>query len=276
MEPPREPNHHMKTYIVDSFTDTPFHGNPAGVCLVEEQLTDDFMLSIARELGLSETAFIERQHKPDVYLIRYFSPKMEIRLCGHAALASAKVLFTTHNLDVVRFFNRDNLELVTSRSGGDVKMEFPVYDTRPATVPAAMLAALGVDTVENVVYNEETKILLLEIRNPTTLADLDPDFTALVASHNSINGVLVTAPSQEGEFDFHSRYFWPWSGTDEDPATGGTHTFLTPYWSTRLGKTKMKSFQSSRRTGQMVVELIYNKLFITGPAVIVFEGELKG
>jgi len=274
MEPPREPNHHMKTYIVDSFTDTPFHGNPAGVCLVEEQLADDFMLSIARELGLSETAFIERQHEPDVYLIRYFSPKMEIRLCGHATLASAKVLFTTHNLDVVRFFNRDNLELVTSRSGGDVKMEFPVYDTRPATVPAAMLAALGVDTVENVVYNEETKILLLEIRNPTTLAHLDPDFTALVASHNSINGVLVTAPSQEGEFDFHSRYFWPWSGTDEDPATGGTHTFLTPYWSTRLGKTKMKSFQSSRRTGQMVVELIYNKLFIIGSAVIVFEGEL--
>ena len=153
-------------------------------------------------------------------------------------------------------------------------MEFPVYETRPAAAPPALLAALGIEAVKNSVYNEETKILLLEIADPEELAHLDPDFAALLRSHNSINGVLVTTPSEGDGYDFHSRYFWPWSGTNEDPVTGGTHTFLAKYWASRLGKTKMKSFQSSKRTGFMDVELVDGKLQIQGQAVIVFEGRL--
>jgi predicted PhzF superfamily epimerase YddE/YHI9 len=153
-------------------------------------------------------------------------------------------------------------------------MEFPIYDTRPMDAPPAMLAALKIESVKNAVYNEETKILLLEIGNTAELANLDPDFAALLRSHNSINGVLVTAPSEGDGYDFHSRYFWPWSGTNEDPVTGGTHTFLAKYWASRLGKTKMKSFQSSKRTGFMDVELIDGKLQIQGQAIIVFEGQL--
>jgi len=264
----------MRTFIVDSFTDTPFKGNPAGVCIIGSQLSDKRMLQIAQELNLSETAFLSPLESGGAFAIRYFSPKMEIPLCGHATLASAKVIFSTHKLSEVHFINIQSLDLSATESNGQIVMEFPVYETRPAAAPPALLAALGIEAIKNSVYNEETRILLLEIADPEELAGLDPDFAALHRSHNSINGVLVTAPSERDGYDFHSRYFWPWSGTNEDPVTGGTHTFLAKYWASRLRKTKMKSFQSSRRTGFMDVELVDGKLRIQGQAVIVFEGRL--
>ena len=267
-------DHRVRTFIVDSFTDTPFKGNPAGVCLVDSQLSDESMLHIAQELNLSETAFLSPRESNGAFSIRYFSPKMEIPLCGHATLASAKVVFSIHKVDEVHFINIQNLDLSAKESDGQIVMEFPVYETRPAEAPPALLAALGVKAIKNSVYNEETKILLLEIADAEELAGLEPDFAALQRSHNSINGVLVTAPAVADGDDFHSRYFWPWSGTNEDPVTGGTHTFLAKYWASRLGKTKMKSFQSSKRTGFMEVELVGDKLRIHGQAVIVFEGQL--
>lgn len=264
----------IRTFIVDAFTDTPFKGNPAGVCIIGSHLSNERMLEIAQELNLSETAFLSPLESGNSFGIRYFSPKMEIPLCGHATLASAKIIFSTHELNEVHFINIQNLDLYANQSNGQIVMEFPIYETRPADAPPALLAALGIEAIRNSVYNEETKILLLEIESPEELADLDPDFAALLRSHDSINGVLVTAPSAGTDYDFHSRYFWPWSGTNEDPVTGGTHTFLANYWASRLGKTKMKSFQSSKRTGSMDVELVDGKLQIKSQAVIVFEGQL--
>ena len=264
----------MRTFIVDAFTDTPFKGNPAGVCLVDSQLSDERMLQIAQELNLSETAFLSPLESGGVFLIRYFSPKMEIALCGHATLASAKVIFSLNDLNEVHFINIQNLDLSAKELDGQIEMEFPVYETQPADAPPALLSALGINAIKNSVYNEETKILLLEIADAEELAGLDPDFAALQRSHNSVNGVLVTAPARTDGYDFHSRYFWPWSGTNEDPVTGGTHTFLAKYWSSRLGKTRMKSVQSSKRTGFMDVELVAGKLRIRAQAVIVFEGRL--
>jgi PhzF family phenazine biosynthesis protein len=263
----------MRTFIVDSFTDTPFKGNPAGVCMIDSQLSDERMLHIAQELNLSETAFLSPL-EPGAFAIRYFSPKMEIPLCGHATLASAKVIFSLQKLNEVHFINIQGLDLSAREFEGQIVMEFPVYATRPADAPQALLDALGVKAIRNSVYNEETKILLLEIADAEELAGLDPDFVALQRSHNSIKGVLVTAPGGTDGYDFHSRYFWPWSGTNEDPVTGGTHTFLAKYWASKLGKTRMKSFQSSRRTGFMDVELVDDKLLIQAQAVIVFEGRL--
>jgi PhzF family phenazine biosynthesis protein len=263
----------MKTFIVDAFTDTPFKGNPAGVCLVESPLGNQRMLEIAQELNLSETAFLQPLNC-GAYSVRYFSPKMEIPLCGHATLGSAKVIFSTLGLHEVRFLNIQSLELSAQSSNGKIVMEFPIYETRPADAPPALLAALGVKAVSNVAYNEETHILLLELASSDEVAGLEPDFTDLLQSHTSINGVLVTAASGSDGYDFHSRYFWPWSGTNEDPVTGGSHTFLAKYWSSRLGKTKMRSFQASKRTGFMDVELRDGKLQIQGQAVIVFEGRL--
>ena len=264
----------MKTFIVDSFTDRPFKGNPAGVCIVGSQLSDERMLRIAQELNLSETAFLSPLESAGAFAIRYFSPKMEIPLCGHATLASAKVIFSINKLNEVHFINIQNLDLSAKELDGQIVMEFPVYETRPADAPPALLAALGVKAIKNSVYNEETKILLLEIGDTEELAGLDPDFVALQRSHNSINGVLVTAPAGTDGYDFHSRYFWPWSGTNEDPVNGGTHSFLAKDWASRLCKTRMKSFQSSKRTGFMDVELVADKLRIQGQAVIVFEGRM--
>jgi PhzF family phenazine biosynthesis protein len=267
----------IETYIVDSFTDKPFKGNPAGVCILKEELTNKQMQSIAKELGLSETAFIIQIDKQNTYSIRYFSPIMEIPLCGHATLASSKVLFEINpKMDIIHFKNIQNLDLLISKSGDKIEMEFPIYDTVPQDAPDELLNALGLDKIANSEYNKETNILLLEIESSEVLINLSPDFERLKRSHNSINGVLVTAISKRNNYDFESRYFWPWSGTNEDPVTGGTHTFLAKYWSTRLKKNKMNSYQCSERAGFMEVNLIdAEKLTIKSEAQIILSGVLR-
>ena len=266
----------IETYIVDSFTDEPFKGNPAGVCMVPQPLSDEQMQAIAKELGLSETAFIHKMENQDTYSIRYFSPVMEIPLCGHATLAASKVLFEiAPEIATIHFTNIQDLDLMIRKDGHTIEMEFPIYDTHPQHAPAELLDALGIEAIINSEFNKETHILLLEIQSSVLLENLSPNFERLIQSHHSINGVLVTAISQRDDFDFESRYFWPWSGTNEDPVTGGTHTFLAKYWSKRLKKKKMNSFQCSERTGFMEVELISDdKLVIKSQAQIVFKGEL--
>lgn len=267
----------IETYIVDSFTDKPFKGNPAGVCILTSELSDDEMQSIAKELGLSETAFVNKLIDQNKYSIRYFSPKTEIPLCGHATLAASKVLFEKNeNLSKINFINIQKLDLKIQRNGEDILMEFPIYKTQPQDTPMELLIALGIEKIMNSEYNCETKILLLEIEDCKILRSLTPDFEKLKISHNSINGVLITSLSDKSNYDFESRYFWPWSGTNEDPVTGGTHTFLAKYWGDRLNKKKMNSFQCSERTGFMELELINDsKLTIKSKAQIVLKGELS-
>ena len=267
----------IETYIVDSFTDKPFKGNPAGVCVLNQKLTDEQMQSIAKELGLSETAFITLINKPNKYSIRYFSPVMEIPLCGHATLASSKVLFEINpKITDIHFKNIQDLDLMIKKHQEKIEMEFPVYDTIPQNTPDELLKALGIEKILNSEFNKETNILLIEIESCQLLNNLSPNFEKLRASHNSINGVLITAISDKNDFDFESRYFWPWSGTNEDPVTGGTHTFLAKYWATRLNKKKMNSFQCSERSGFMEVELISeSKLTIKSEAQIILKGELR-
>lgn len=267
----------IETYIVDSFTDKPFEGNPAGVCVLNKELTNKQMLSIAKELGLSETAFITQISNSNKYSIRYFSPIKEIPLCGHATLAASKVLFEKNeSLSQIHFVTIQKLDLTIVRSGESIVMEFPIYATTPQAVPRELLTALGVEKIVNSEYNNETKILLLEIEECKTLRNLMPDFEQLKKSHNSINGVLVTSLSDKTNYDFESRYFWPWSGTNEDPVTGGTHTFLAKYWGNKLNKTKMNSFQCSERTGFMELELISDsKLTIKSKAQVVLKGEFR-
>ena len=267
----------IETYIVDSFTDQPFKGNPAGVCVLNQKLSDNQMQSIAKELGLSETAFINQVDNQDKYSIRYFSPILEIPLCGHATLASAKVLFEINpEIDKIHFQNIQNLDLMIRKYGHKIEMEFPIYDTIPQNAPVELLNALGIEKILNSEFNKETNILLLEIESSKLLNNLTPDFEKLKRSHSSINGVLITAISQRNDFDFESRYFWPWSGTNEDPVTGATHTFLAKYWGSRLNKTKMNAYQCSERTGFMEVELVSDKILtIKSEAQIVLKGELR-
>ncbi len=261
----------MKTYFVDSFTNEKFKGNPAAVCLPEKDLDSETMQSIAAEIGFSETAFV-KQIKENIYSIRFFSPKTEIPLCGHATLASSKIIFSTTSFENITFINCNNVELFIEKEAYKIKMQFPVYETEAIEVPQKLLDALGIAATKAKRYSPNNKIILLEIESARELANLKPDFTALINSHNGISGVLVTALSDNNNFDFHYRYFWPWAGTNEDPVTGGVQTFLTKYWATKLNKTKFDAYQSSLRTGTMSTELVDNKVYIFGEAVIVLEG----
>lgn len=264
----------METYIVDAFTSKAFKGNPAGVCIVTESVSQNLMQSIAQELNLSETAFLTHISGNN-YSIRYFSPMMEIPLCGHATLASAKVLFENSELEKIQFTTYENLNLIVKKAKDAICMEFPTYGLEQAEVNPKMLEALGIDNINYCGFNKENNILVLEISDPTTLANLTPNFSELINTHNSISGVAVTAKDTSGNFDFQSRFFWPWSGSNEDPVTGVIHTFLTPYWGENLGKSKMKALQSSKRTGVLNLELTENNtLILKGEAVIVLKGNL--
>lgn len=265
----------MKTFLVDAFTTEPFKGNPAGVCFAEQELSDDTMLQIAKELGYSETAFIRSTDKTNTYAIRYFSPKKEIPLCGHATLASAKIIFRNAVEKEIHFITTEGLDLLVAVHGNEFTMQFPVYETTAVTVPITMLDALELKTVTHSVYSPKNKIVLLEIENTQILSGLKPNFNSLVSSYDGINGVLVTARSETQDYDYHYRYFWPWAGTNEDPVTGGVQTFLAKYWAERLHKNKMKAYQSSARTGSMNVELQEHKVLVTGQAVIILEGNLQ-
>jgi PhzF family phenazine biosynthesis protein len=262
----------MKTYFVDSFTSEKFKGNPAAVCLPDTELEADTMQKIATEIGFSETAFI-RQIIDNKYSIRFFTPKVEIPLCGHATFASSKIVFDTTSFDNIKFINCNNVELFIEKIGNKIKMQFPVYDTEEIDVPKSMLDALGISEIVNKRYSPINKIILVEIESAISLANLKPNFTALINSYTGINGVLVTAVSDSESFDFHYRYFWPWAGTNEDPVTGGIQTFLTKYWVTKLNKTKLNAYQSSLRTGTMNTELLQDKVCILGEAVTVLEGQ---
>lgn len=264
----------MKTFIVDSFTNKMFKGNPAGVCIINEPVSDSLKQNIAAELGFSETAFIQKKNEEN-YSITFFTPLKEISLCGHATLAAAKILFSQEKLDAITFHNREGIELKVFKNNNGITMTFPSYQTVKKEIPRQLLEALGIDRAIEVCFNEELKIILIEIKNCMTLELLRPDFVALVNSYKGIDGVLVTAQDNNNGFDFCYRYFWPWAGTNEDPVTGAVQTFLTPYWSSKLGRTRLKAYQCSARTGIMTTELKDGEVKIFGEAVIVMEGNLK-
>ena len=261
-------------YTVDSFTNQPFKGNPAGVCLLEESIPEELMQSIAAELNLSETAFI--CESANELSIRYFSPLQEIPLCGHATLASAKILFDKKGINQITFTTYSGVRLNCKKVGEKIAMDFPRYPlVAEQNVPQLLVQALGLDGFLEACYNKENNILMLVIKNYESVINISPNFTELVASHDKINGVLVTAKG-DSDFDFYSRYFWPWSGNNEDPVTGATHTFMAPYWSEKLGKSTLKSFQASKRTGILDIEIeSENQLKILGEAVVIMEGQLS-
>jgi PhzF family phenazine biosynthesis protein len=264
----------MKTYFADSFTNEPFKGNPAAVCFPESELQDAIMQNIAAEIGFSETAFV-RHIADHRYNIRFFTPKQEIPLCGHATLAASTIIFNTTQLERICFLNCEGVVLDIWKSNGQIAMQFPVYDTEAITVPMSLLLALGINSFEHSRYSPKNKIILIEIKGTAALAGLQPDFPALIQSYSGINGVLVTAQSENTVYDFHYRYFWPWAGTNEDPVTGGVQTFLTKYWAMRLRKNLLRAFQSSNRTGSMTTELQEGRVIIYGEAITILEGQFK-
>jgi len=265
----------ITSFIIDSFTDAPFKGNPAAVCFVEDALTPAQMQNIALEFGLSETAFVSPISESS-FSIRYFSPKMEIDLCGHATLAAIKALSHAGRVGTsVRFITGAGLELTADIKGEVIDMHFPVFTTEGSEAPQALQTALGLSGVINAELCAGIKSLLIEIDDVDLLRKLSPDYSALIASHTGIDGVCVTARSDQTDYDFESRYFWPWSGTNEDPVTGAAHSMLAPYWHARLGKASMRAFQCSARGGVMDLNLTPNEgLIICAQAQVTLKGEL--
>ncbi len=254
---------------VDAFTSRPFAGNPAAVCVLQETAPDDWMRNVAMEMNLSETAFLVPEN--DGYRLRWFTPAVEVDLCGHATVASAHVLWEDGHLPAgaqARFYTRSGL-LLADRRGDWIELDFPAKAATPAEPPAGLLPALG---VQPKAVSRNQFDYLVEVGTEEIVRRMSPDFTAL--GKLEARGIIVTARASTEGFDFVSRFFGPAVGVDEDPVTGSAHCALAPYWGERLGKTAMTGYQASARGGVVRVTLKGDRVLIGGQAVTVMRGEL--
>jgi PhzF family phenazine biosynthesis protein len=259
----------VKIYQVDAFTNTPFAGNPAGVCILQEPAGEGWMSKVAREMNLSETAFLVP--KADGYDLRWFTPAVEVDLCGHATLASAHILWEREVLGLDReahFHTRSGL-LTACKRRSWIEMNFPAKPERPADMPPGMEDALGVKASYIGVSQFD---YLVEVESETIVRELSPNISRLESM--PVRGVIVTSRAASDEYDFVSRFFAPAVGIAEDPVTGSAHCCLAPYWSKRLGKTEMTAYQASPRGGVVKVRMEGDRVILAGQAVTVLLGEL--
>mgnify|MGYP003606928237 CR=1 FL=1 len=267
----------MKVYIIDAFTTEAFKGNPAGVCIVESEISVETMQSIATELNLSETAFITPSNDSGTeYSIRYFTPTVPIDFCGHATLAAAKVILHKMEKSVVHFTTFHNLKISAMHSGENIKMTFPLYDSADYIPNEDLYEALGITNVITTKYAEELDMVVIEVADKDTLQNLKPDFVKLAKTSKKFKAVIVTSKSNDSTYDFYSRCFCSWIGIDEDPVTGSSHSILAKYWNKILYKKEMVAFQASKRGGSMQLKIISDKeLDVTCNAKIIVEGILN-
>ena len=265
----------IQTYIVDAFTNEPFKGNPAGICLLEKLISKKAMQSIAGELNLSETAFLLKNNSHH-YTIRYFTPTVEVDFCGHATLASSKVIFDKLGNKNVNFTTTKGLELNAKQEHEFIKMKFPLYETIEYVPNKDLYDAFGIKNPESTRFAPNLDMLIIEVKDKQTLLDIKPNFQKAIESSQSIKEVVVTTKSVDRDYDFYSRCFCPWVGIDEDPVTGASHSVLAKYWGDRLNKREMSAYQLSKRGGFLKLKLISNtELEVRSNAQIVFEGEIN-
>lgn len=256
----------MKMYIIDAFTDTLFSGNPAAVCPLDKWLPDTAMQLIAFENNLAETAFIVKEDAG--YRIRWFTPEVEVDLCGHATLASAHVLFNYYLQDETEIaFNSRSGVLKVTKNEKLLVLDFPVDSYEPVELTGRVVDCFNIKPVET--YKGKTDYLLV-FRTEFEIEMIIPHYENIAALGG--RGVIITAPGRDA--DFVSRFFAPQSGINEDPVTGSAHTTLTPYWANKLGKTKLTALQLSRRGGKLVCELKNDRVFISGNAMTYLVGEI--
>jgi PhzF family phenazine biosynthesis protein len=256
-------------YQVDAFTDRPFSGNPAGVCILPEPAGEGWMQNTAREMNLSETAFLVKQK--DGYDLRWFTPAVEVDMCGHATLASSHILYENSLLprsEKARFHTKSGL-LTASCTAEGIELDFPATPAEPCPVPDGMAAALKAP----ILFMGKSRFdYLVETDSEKSVRSLEPDMSIL--KKFGVRGVMVTAASDLPEYDFVSRFFAPGAGINEDPVTGSAHCCLGPFWGERLGKQVMRAFQASARGGSMQVRLHGDRVLLTGKAVTVLRCEL--
>jgi PhzF family phenazine biosynthesis protein len=260
----------LPIYQVDAFTDRIFAGNPAAVMPLDKWLSDDLLQHIAIENNLSETAYLVP--RDEGYDLRWFTPGVEVNLCGHATLASAHVLFEylDHPSDEILFHTLSG-ELKVRRSERGLTLDFPAIEMTSAPVKEPICEALGAMAISASIPVTDPWMVIYEFANEQQVRELEPDFRALLAA--SDHAIVATAAAEQG--DFVSRFFGPQVGVDEDPVTGSAHCCLTPYWAHKLGRTKLNARQISPRGGDLACELSGGRVFMTGSAVMFMQGTIE-
>lgn len=256
-------------YVADAFTDTPFAGNPAAVVPLDGPADERWMKHVAAEMNLAETAFLYPEEGG--YRLRWLTPAVEVKLCGHATLASAHVLWGTGRATAgrpIRFFTRGG-ELSASAIDRGIELDLPARPPQPRPAPQELLAALGTQPLSTGFADEDW---FCELADERAVRSLTPDFRALKALN--ARGIIVTARSEKPPFDFVSRFFAPGAGVDEDPVTGSAHCALAPFWSERLGRDSLNGFQASARGGVVGVRVEGSRVKLIGRCVTVLRGEL--
>ena len=254
----------IRQYIIDAFASRPFTGNPAAVCLLDTWLSDHLMQSIAAENNLAETAFVVREN--NAFRIRWFTPTVEVDLCGHATLASAHAIFsyTDFKNHEIAFSSHSGI-LKVSKEDDLLALDFPSDHLSEAVLSDEIVSGIGGKPVE--IYKGKTDYMLV-YEDQQSIESLRPDFSKVALA--AARGVIVTAPGTD--CDFVSRFFAPQSGINEDPVTGSAHTTLIPYWSVRLGKTAMSARQMSQRGGALRCRMMGERVSIGGHAITFSEG----
>ena len=258
----------QKIFQVDAFTDTVFAGNPAAVCILDSWPDSQLMQQIAQENNLAETAFAVKSK--DRYELRWFTPEVEVDLCGHATLATAYVLFNHYNYDqsVIRFYSPRSGDLVVEKTGdGTMVMDFPTDDLTEFPFTEEVNRAIGANPIQT--FRGKSDYLLI-YASQTEIENIRPNYHLL--DQIDCRGVIVSAPGRD--VDFVSRAFFPKCGIPEDPVTGSAHTTLTPYWSKQLNKIKLTAKQISPRGGELNCEFLGDRVKISGQAVLYMIGEI--
>ncbi|MTI86107.1 MAG: PhzF family phenazine biosynthesis protein [Firmicutes bacterium] len=259
----------IKIYQVDAFTNKPFAGNPAAVCMLTEPKGKKWMQGVAREMNLSETAFLLKIG--DGYNLRWFTPTVEVDLCGHATLASAHILWEKGYLEAgkeARFDTKSGL-LTASKKNDWIELDFPAEPPQETSAPDELIKALGV--TPNFVGKNRVDYII-EVEDAQSVQNIQPDFNLL--KKLNIRGIMVTSQLDADKYDFVSRFFAPGVGVDEDPVTGSAHCCLGPYWKERLNKDEFMAYQASERGGFLKVRVNGERVILGGQAVTVLCGEL--
>lgn len=259
----------MQIFIVDAFTDVPYKGNPAAVCILDSIRSDKWMQDVASEMNLSETAFLYQEE--DVYNLRWFTPKAEVDLCGHATLASAHILWEEKFcLDSGIIFKTKSGILKAFKNENWIHLNFPVEIASECSAPETLVQALGVDYK----YIGKNRMdYIVEVENEEIVRNLKPDFSLL--KEVEARGVIVTSASKDPSYDFVSRCFYPAFGIDEDPVTGSAHCCLGPYWMNKLNKSSLNAIQLSARQGTLKLEVGQERIILSGQSVTRLRGQLN-
>lgn len=268
----------LKIYQVDVFTDKYYKGNPAAVCILEDEIEEEHMKSIAAEMNLSETAFVLPISKEsNIYSLRWFTPEVEVPLCGHGTIGTAKVLYDEMGIDSSQIiFETKSGRLIAKRSENGIGIDMPLDSYEDIIISADFLSSMGIERYIDAKVGKITRKVIIRVDNEEEILNLNPDFNKMKSLKitEDIKGVAITT-NNTNKYDFLSRYFNPWAGINEDPVTGSVHTVLANYWGDILNKAEMTAYQASRRGGKLILKMKdNNRLELIGEAVIVLKGEI--